>query len=99
MNKLIARIRKNSREQVHVELSEFGPEAGKVFNMVAARVHYDAGSGQYRPGKNGLNVQVKLLPELVTALQQAEAEARAAGVLLDEVDEDPAPELTPLDAG
>ncbi len=46
-----------------------------------------------------MNVQVKLLPELVTALQQAEAEARAAGVLLDEVDEDPAPELTPLDAG
>ncbi len=87
MNKLIASIRKNAREQVHVEMSEFSPEAGKVFNMVAARLHYDDGSGQYRPGENGLNVQVKLLPELVTALQQAEAEAGAVGLLPDEVDE------------
>ncbi len=47
----------------------------------------------------GFYSAVDILPELVTALQQAEAEARAAGVLLDEVDEDPAPELTPLDAG
>ncbi len=99
MNKLIASIRKNAREQVHVELSEFRPEAGKVFNMVAARLHYDDGSGQYGPGKNGLNVQVKLLPKLVTALQQAEAEARAAGLLLDEVDEARAAETTILGAG
>ncbi len=94
----VASIRKNAREQVHVKLSEFSPEAGKVFNMVAARLHYDDGSGQHRPGKNGLNVQVKLLPKLVTALQQAEAEARAAGLLLDEADEARAAETTILGA-
>ena len=47
MNKLIASIRKNAREQVHVELSEFSPEAGKVFNMVAARLHAPNASTMY----------------------------------------------------
>ena len=98
MDKTITTIKKNQREEIRVALSVFTKD-GATYHMVSARVHHDDGSGQYRPGKNGLNVQVKLLPELVTALQQAEAEARAAGVLLDEVDEDPAPELTPLDAG
>ncbi len=83
MEKRIAEIVKNSREKLVVELSEFSPEAGKVFNMVVARLHYDDGSGQYRPGKNGINIQVKFLPKLVAALQQAEAEARSAGLLPD----------------
>ena len=81
MEKRIAEIVKNSHERIVVDLSEFSPEAGKVFNMVAARLHYDDGSGQYRPGKNGLNIQAKFLPPLVTALQQAEAAARAAGLI------------------
>ena len=44
---------------------------------------YDAGNGEMKPGRNGLNVPVRLLPELVTALQQAETEARSAGLLED----------------
>ena len=92
MNKIIAEFEKNSREKIVVALSEFSPEAGKTFNMLAARLHYDDGNGQYRPGKNGLNIQVKFLPALVTALRQAEAEARAAGLIEDEIDEDRAAE-------
>ncbi len=96
MEKLIATIPKNQREEIRVALSVFTKD-GAPYHMVSARVHYDDGSGQYRPGKNGLNVQVKLLPELVTALQQAEAEARAAGLLL--ADEARAAETTILGAG
>ena len=84
MDKTIAEIPKNSREKIVVALSEFSPEGGKVFNMIAARVHFDDGAGNYRPGKNGINISVRLLPELVAALQQAEAEARAAGLIEDE---------------
>ncbi len=89
MNKLIASIRKNSREQVHVALSEFAKD-GKVYDMISARVHYDAGNGEMKPGRNGLNIPVRLLPDLVAALRQAEAAARAAGLLRDgEVDDRP----------
>ncbi len=67
--------------------------------MVSARVHYDAGNGEMRAGRNGLNIPVRLLPELVAVLRQAEAEARAAGLLLDEADEARAAETTILGAG
>ena len=76
MDNLIATITKNSRERIEVSLSEFTKD-GQTFDMVSVRVHYDDGSGTYRPGRNGLNVQVKLLPALVEALRQAEEKARA----------------------
>ena len=49
--------------------------------MVSARVHYDAGAREMRPGRNSLNVPVWLLPQLVAALRQAETEARAVGLI------------------
>ncbi len=98
MEKLIAAIPKNQREEIRVALSEFEKD-GTTYDMVSARVHYDTGNGEMRPGRNGLNVPVRLLPKLVTALQQAEAEARAAGLLLDEADEARAAETTILGAG
>ncbi len=58
MDNLIATIPKNSRERIEVALSEFTKD-GNTFDMISARVHYDDGSGQYKPGRNGLNVQVK----------------------------------------
>ena len=67
--------------------------------MVSARFHYDAGACEMKPSRNGLNVPVRLLPQLVAALRQAETEARASGLLPDEVDEDRAAETTILDAG
>ncbi len=98
MEKLIAAIPKNQREEIRVALSEFEKD-GTTHDMVSARVFYDAGDGEMRPGRNGLNVSVKLLPQLVAALRQAEAEARAAGLLPDEVDEARAAETTILGAG
>ena len=80
MDNVIATIPKNARERVVVALSEFEKD-GVSYDMVSARVHYDDGSGQYKPGRNGLNVQVKLLPALVDALRQAEEKARAAGLI------------------
>ncbi len=80
MDNLIATIPKNARERIEVALSEFTKD-GVTFDMVSARVHYDDGSGQYKPSRNGLNVQVKLLPALVEALLQAEEKARAAGLI------------------
>ncbi len=98
MNKTIATISKNQREEVRVALSEFEKD-GKAYDMVSARVFYDAGNGEMKPGRNGINISVKLLPELVTALRQAESEARAAGLLPARIDEGRAPEFTVLDAG
>ncbi len=97
MEKLIAAIPKNQREEIRVALSEFEKDA--TYDMVSARVHYDAGNGEMRPGRNGLNVPVRLLPELVAALRQAGSEARAAGLLPDQDDEARAAETTILGAG
>ncbi len=79
MEKTIRTIRKSQRGQIRVGLSEFAKD-DTTFNMVFARVYFDDGA-EYRPGRNGINVRVELLPELIAALQQAEAEARAAGLL------------------
>ncbi len=98
MEKLIAAIPKNQREDIRVALTEFQKD-GQCFDMVSARVYYDAGDGEMKPGRNGLNIPVRLLPELVAVLRQAEAEARAAGLLLDEADEARAAETTILGAG
>lgn len=79
MRKLIATIPKNGREEIRVALDEF--EAGDVmYNMFSVRVFYEDG-GEYRPGRNGLNVRVELLPAIVAALRKAETEAWAAGLL------------------
>ncbi len=60
-------------------LSEFTKD-GELYNMVSARVFYDDGA-ECRPGRNGINVRVELLPDLIAALRGAEAEAQAAGLL------------------
>ena len=98
MEKRIAEITKNSREKLIVGLTEFTKD-DKTYDMVSARVHYDTGNGEMRPGRNGLNVPVRLLPEFVAALRQAGSEARAAGLLPDQDDEARAAETTILGAG
>ena len=82
MDKLIATIRKNASEEVRVSLSEFTAN-GPTHQMVSARVFYDDGAGNLKPGRNGINLKVDHLPALIAALQEAEAEARAAGLLDD----------------
>ena len=80
MDKTIATIPKNQREEIRVALSEFESK-GTVHDMVGARIFYDDGAGERNPGRNGLNVPTRLLSKLVAALRKAEAEARAAGLL------------------
>ena len=82
MDKLVATIPKNRKEEIRVALSEFEAD-GQTFDMVSARVYFDAGNGEYRPGRNGLNITVRRLPELIAALQAAEIAARAAGLIPD----------------
>ena len=83
-DKTIATIPKNQREEIRVALSEFTKD-GTTYDMVSARVHYDAGNGEMKPGRNGLTVPVRLLPDLIEALEKAERQARAAGLIEDEL--------------
>ena len=79
MRKLISTIPKNGREEIRVALDEFETK-GKTYHMVSMRTFFEDG-GEYRPGRNGLNVRVELLPAIVAALRDAETEARKAGLL------------------
>ena len=79
MKKLITTIKKSDSEELRVALSEF-ETSGRVHQMMSARVFYLDGK-EYKPGKNGINLKVDLLPQLVEALALAEKEARSAGLL------------------
>lgn len=56
-------ITKNAREQIRVERQEF-----KGHDLLNIRVFYDDGTGEYRPGKQGLAVRVELVPDLIEAI-------------------------------
>lgn len=79
MEKLISTIPKSASEEIHVGLAEFKTN-GKTLNMVYARAFYQNGE-EFKPGKNGLNIKIELLPDLITALQETEREALNAGLL------------------
>ena len=79
MKKLIATIPKRLGEEIRVALDEF-EAGGTVYDMVSARVWFEDGP-EWRPGRNGINVKVGLLPALIEALTEAETEARRAGFI------------------
>ena len=79
MRKLISTIPKNGREEIRVALDEFKTKE-TTYDMISVRVFYEDG-GEHKPGRNGLNVRVELLPAIVAALRDAETEARKAGLL------------------
>jgi len=74
----IAVIRKNAMEEIRVELTEFNG-----YDLIHLRVWTEprAGGSERIPTKAGIACRVTLLPDLIAALQQAEAAARAAGLL------------------
>jgi hypothetical protein len=74
----IATIRKNSAEEIRVELGEFNGH-----DLVNVRVWAEPrnGGAERIPTKAGIACNVRLLPELIEALQQAEMAARNAGLL------------------
>ena len=81
MEKTIATIEKNQIEQIRIDLSEY---CGHDLINLRTWANYDSPTAEKRPTKKGFALRVALLPELIEALQAAEREARAAGLLKDE---------------
>ncbi|MFC0339776.1 transcriptional coactivator p15/PC4 family protein [Paracoccus niistensis] len=63
-------IRKNAREEIRITLDDF-----KGLQLVNLRVWFDAGNGEYRPGKQGVAFRLDLLPEVLEALGALEGGA------------------------
>lgn len=59
----MAAIRKNAREEIRITLDDF-----RGYQLVNLRVWFDAGDGEYRPGKQGLAFRADLLSEVLEAL-------------------------------
>lgn len=77
MEKLITAFDKNKAEEVRIELSEFNGH-----NLVAARVWATSrADGTRVPTRKGITLNIRRLPELIGGLQEAEREARKAGLL------------------
>jgi hypothetical protein len=68
---IIATIPKNTREELRVSLSEF--KGHKLCQLRAWITDGDI------PTKNGFGIQVTLIPSLIAALQDAEAEGQRRG--------------------
>ena len=74
----LATIRKNALEEIRVGLSEFNGH-----DLLNIRIWTEPrnGGAERIPTKAGICCNVRLLPELIDALQQAETQARAGGLL------------------
>ena len=74
----LATIRKNALEEIRVGLSEFNGH-----DLLNIRIWTEPrnGGAERIPTKAGICCNVRLLPELIDALQKAEAQARAGGLL------------------
>lgn len=78
-DRTIATVPKNASEEVHVSLREF-----KGHRLIDLRVFTkSAVGGEPLPTRKGVTLKIGTLPELIGALQKAEVEARAAGLLSD----------------
>lgn len=66
-------IRKNAREQFRIERSRY--QGHELLNV---RVWYDAGDGDFRPGKQGVAIKTELLPEVLDAIDTVMAEQTEA---------------------
>ena len=74
----IATIEKNRSEELRVALKEF---KDRHYLDIRTYIEPYADDGQGKvPTKKGVTVPLAKLPELITALQKAEEEARAAGL-------------------
>ena len=72
----IATIKKNATEEIQVSLINF-----KGHDLIGIRVFAETDKGDKVPTKKGLTCNVKLIPELLAALQQAEQIAIEAGLI------------------
>lgn len=75
MSEPIAVIQKSKRESIHIAKPTF---QNKV--RIDIRIYVDTGDATI-PTQKGVSFPPELLPQIVTALQQLEAQARAEGLL------------------
>lgn len=75
----IATVAKNATEEIRVGLTEFN---GKPLCDFRIFTEYRA-TGETGPTKKGVTFAVALLPQIIEALQDAEAEALRQGLLTD----------------
>src|SRR5580704_16111244 len=70
-DRLIATIKKNSREEIRVTRGDF-----KGHDIVGLRVWFeDRASGEMRPGKDGLAFRAEFVDEIIEALRAAKGGA------------------------
>ena len=75
MDKTITTIEKNSNEEIRIEISEYNNH--DLFSMrIWAKI-----DDKQVPTRKGITVNVKLLPELIKALTEAEQIAKHGGLL------------------
>jgi hypothetical protein len=72
----IAEWRCNAREIVRVRLTKY---CGR--DVVDLRVWGLAGNGEYRPGPNGITLDIKQLPKLAKAVKKANRQAEVAAMI------------------
>lgn len=73
---VVGTIPKNAREDIRVTLSNF-----KGHDLVGARIWFKSKEGEPRPSSKGITVNVKVLPELIGLLEDAEKKCVELGVL------------------
>jgi hypothetical protein len=76
-DKIVATIGKNSRELLRVSITEF-----RGIKLISLRLWTPTADGAKTiPTRSGLELRIEKLPELRAAIVEAEAQARAAGLL------------------
>lgn len=83
---VVGSIPKNNREDIKVTLSNF-----KGHDLVGARIWFKSKEGEDRPTSKGITVNVRVLPELIGLLEEAEKKAIELGVLDPEEGQPPPP--------
>lgn len=78
MAKPIATIEKNSREEIRVFLDDW-----RGYDLVSLRVFFRRKNGEPLPTKKGITFDVKLLPNIIDALDAARKAAIADALLSD----------------
>ena len=73
---IIAEWQKNSRETLRVRLDEYQGQ-----HVICCRAGYADKDGNMRPGRGGLTISVRHLPQLAQAQGDALIAAKASGLL------------------
>ena len=76
MEKAILSVPKNSRDEIRLALSEY-----MGHDLVNFRIWTGLNGETKKPTAKGITFNVKLLPEIIAGLQQAEIAAREGGLL------------------